>query len=116
MLVGSGRKSTFSRSDIEEYKKAWSQPGAISAMINWYRSIVRESLKSLFRKKQPARRIHVQTLMMWGMKDVALSHAMAQPSIDLCDEGNLIFFENATHWVQHDEANEVNKNLIEFLR
>lgn len=116
MLVGSGLKSTFSRRDIEEYKKAWSQPGALSAMINWYRSIVRESLKDLFRKRQPPRRIHVQTLMMWGMKDIALSHKMAQPSIDLCDDGKLIFFEHATHWVQHDEANEVNKNLIEFLR
>ena len=116
MLYGSGRKSTFSRDDMTEYKKAWSQPGALSAMIHWYRSIVRESLKDLFRKKKPARRISVQTLMMWGTNDVALSHEMAQPSIDLCDNGKLIFFENATHWVQHDEANEVNKNLIEFLR
>lgn len=116
MLYGSGRKSTFSRNDIEEYKKAWSQPGALSAMIHWYRSVVRESLKDLLRKKKPARRIPVQTLMLWGKNDVALSHEMAQPSIDLCDDGKLIFFENATHWVQHDEANEVNKNLIEFLR
>ena len=117
MLYGSGRKSTFNRADIAEYKKAWSQPGALSAMLNWYRSIVRESVKGILRfKRTQERRVKVRTLMMWGMNDVALSHEMAQPSIELCDDGKLICFEKATHWVQHDEADEVNKNLIEFLR
>lgn len=115
MLVGSGRKSTFTRSDIEAYKKAWSQPGALTAMLNWYRSIFRGSLKYLF-KKIPTRRVSVPTRILWGMNDVALSHEMAKPSAELCDDGELIFFEKATHWVQHDEADAVNKNLIEFLR
>ncbi|MBN8657477.1 MAG: alpha/beta hydrolase [Anaerolineae bacterium] len=115
MLVGSGRKSTFTRSDIEAYKKAWSQPGALTAMLNWYRSIFRGSLKYVF-KKIPTRRVSVPTRILWGMKDVALSHEMAKPSAELCDDGELIFFEKATHWVQHDEADAVNKNLIEFLR
>ncbi|MBI3169185.1 MAG: alpha/beta hydrolase [Chloroflexi bacterium] len=116
-IVGSGRKSTFSRGDIAEYKKAWSQPGALTGMLNWYRSVVRESLKAVFRKKNSGeRRVMVRTLILWGKNDAALSHEMAQPSVELCDDGRLIFFEKATHWVQHDEADEVNKNLIEFLR
>jgi pimeloyl-ACP methyl ester carboxylesterase len=115
MLVGSGRKSTFTRSDIEAYKKAWAQPGALTAMLNWYRSIFRDSLKHLF-KRTPTRRVSVPTRILWGMNDVALSHEMAKPSVELCDDGRLIFFEKATHWVQHDEADAVNKNLIEFLR
>jgi pimeloyl-ACP methyl ester carboxylesterase len=115
MLVGSGRKSTFTRSDIEAYKKSWSQPGALTAMLNWYRSIFRGSLKYVF-KKIPTRRVSVPTRILWGMNDVALSHEMAKPSAELCDDGELIFFEKATHWVQHDEADAVNKNLIEFLR
>lgn len=116
-LVGSGRKSTFSRNDIAEYKKAWSRPGALTSMLNWYRSIVQESVKDIFRRSDPAgRRVHVPTLMLWGMNDAALSHKMAQPSIDLCEDGRLFLFEKATHWVQHDEADEVNKKLTEFLR
>jgi pimeloyl-ACP methyl ester carboxylesterase len=55
-------------------------------------------------------------LILWGKNDVALGYEMAQPSVELCDDGKLIFFEKATHWVQHDEADEVNKILIEFLR
>ena len=115
MLVGSGRKSTFRHSDIEEYKKAWSQPGALTGMLNWYRNIFWGSLRSIFQKKV-ARRVNVPTLILWGKSDVALSHEMVQPSLELCDHGSAVFFENATHWVQHDEADEVNKKLIEFLR
>lgn len=115
MMIGSGRKSTFTRADLEEYKRAWSQPGALSAMLNWYRNIFRDSLKYLF-KKVPMRRVGAPTLILWGMQDVALSHEMVQPSLELCDHGSAVFFEHATHWVQHDEAGEVNKNLIEFLR
>lgn len=115
MLVGSGRKSTFTRADLEEYKKAWSQPGALTAMLNWYRNIFRDSLKYLFHKV-PARRVRVPTLILWGKNDVALSHEMVQPSVEMCENASAVYFENATHWVQHDEADEVNKNLIRFLR
>ena len=34
ILRGSGKTHTFTREDIEKYKQAWSQPGAMSAMIN----------------------------------------------------------------------------------
>ncbi len=115
VLIGSGRKSTFNRSDIETYKKAWSQPGALTGMLNWYRNIFWGSLRSIFQKKA-ARRVSVPTLILWGKNDVALSHEMVQPSLELCDHGSAVFFEHATHWVQHDEADEVNKKLIEFLR
>jgi pimeloyl-ACP methyl ester carboxylesterase len=40
---------------------------------------------------------------------------MAQPSIELCDEGRLVFLEEATHWVQHEEPETVNQLLIEFF-
>lgn len=115
VLLGSGRKSTFRRDDIETYKKAWSQPGALTGMLNWYRNIFWGSLRSIFQKKA-ARRVSVPALILWGKNDVALSHEMVQPSLELCDHGSAVFFENATHWVQHDEADEVNKKLIEFLR
>ena len=111
VLRGSGKVHTFTNEDIAEYKKAWSQPGAMTAMINWYRAIVRH------RPKMPqGSRVKVPTLMIWGMNDVALSHRMARPSIDYCDDGKLVLFEEATHWVQHDEAGNVATLLLEFLR
>ena len=54
--------------------------------------------------------------MLWGRRDIALGSDMAQPSIDLCERGKLIFFDKSTHWVQHDACEEVNQKLIEFMR
>jgi pimeloyl-ACP methyl ester carboxylesterase len=108
-LRGSGKIHTFTNEDITKYKEAWSQPGAMTAMLNWYRAAVwyRPQITNDMR-------VHVRTLMLWGIKDVALSRRMARPSLDYCDDGNLIFFPDATHWVQHEEADEVNRHLLEF--
>lgn len=109
-LRGSGKIHTFTEEDIAKYKEAWSQPGAMTSMLNWYRAVIRHM------PKMPSdSRVKVRTLMMWGMKDFALSHRMARPSMDYVDEGNLIFFPEATHWVQHDEAEAVNHYLIDFI-
>ncbi len=116
MLTQSGRKGSFSEADVIEYKKAWSQKGALTGMINWYRAVMRRGLRSAFGRKSAARRVHVPTMMLWGKHDIALSSEMAQPSIDLCDVGELTFFGKATHWVQHDARAEVNQKLIEFMK
>ena len=109
-LRGSGKIDTFTTDNIVKYKEAWSRPGAMTAMINWYRAIMR------YQPPMPKDlRVKVRTLMMWGMKDFALSHRMARPSMDYVDEGNLIFFPEATHWVQHDAAEEVNHYLVDFI-
>jgi epoxide hydrolase 4 len=108
-LRGSGKIHTFTNEDILKYKEAWSRPGAMTAMINWYRAVRYQT------KLPSSMEIKVPTLMMWGVKDVALTYRMARPSIDHCEDGKLIFFPDATHWVQHDAAEEVNHYLIDFL-
>ncbi len=110
-LRGSGKIHTFTNEDVVEYKKAWSQPGAMTAMINWYRALMRRRLPM---PENP--RVCVPTLMLWGMKDVALTHRMARPSMDYCDDGRLVLFPDATHWVQRDEADEVNRYLLDFIK
>jgi pimeloyl-ACP methyl ester carboxylesterase len=115
MLIQSGRRGTFTEADMLEYKKAWSQPGALTGMLNWYRAAFRRGVGAAFVRFEP-RRVTVPTLMLWGRRDVALSFEMAQPSIELCERGELVSFDRATHWVQHDAADEVNQKLIEFLR
>ena len=110
VLRGGSKRGSFSKEDIVEYKRAWAQPGAMTAMLNWYRAAVQH------RSKMPKSvRVTVPTLMIWGMQDTALSHRMARPSLDYCDDGKLVFFEDATHWVQHDEDKAVNQLLLEFL-
>jgi pimeloyl-ACP methyl ester carboxylesterase len=110
VLRGSGKIHTFTNEDIAKYKEAWSQLGAMTAMVNWYRAVVRYGMRL-----DGDMRVKVPTLMMWGMKDFALSHRMARPSMDYVDEGNLILFPDATHWVHLDAAEEVNHYLMDFI-
>lgn len=106
-LRQSSRPGTFTEEDLQHYRTAWSQPGAFTAMINWYRAALRKPAS-----RQPSVRITVPTLLIWGARDQFLKREMAQPSIDFCDNGRLIFLENATHWVQHEEAQRVTELII----
>lgn len=109
-LKGSSRRGTFTAEDIERYRAAWAQPGAITAMVNWYRAAARSQ-----GKLAGLGRIAVPTLMIWGAQDIALGREMAEPSIALCDRGRLVFIEEAGHFVQHEEPEQVNRLLIQFL-
>ncbi|QMW04349.1 alpha/beta fold hydrolase [Spirosoma foliorum] len=106
-MTRSSRENTFAEDDLKQYRAAWSQPGAARAMINWYRASF---------QKPPIRRnnirVRVPTLLIWGVKDQFLKREMAQPSIDLCDSGRVVFIESATHWVQHEEAQRVTELII----
>ena len=110
MLRRSSQVGTFSDSDLERYRAAWSQPKAFRSMLNWYRAMVQKPAK-------PPASLHIQvpTLLIWGVNDIALGKEMAQPSIDLCKDGKLVFIEDASHWVQHEAAEQVNALMISFL-
>ncbi|GAB4521599.1 MAG: alpha/beta hydrolase [Anaerolineae bacterium] len=109
-VKGSARKGSFTAADMQLYREAWARPNALSAMLNWYRAYVQRPIP-----EREDWRVTVPTLMLWGAKDFALSEKMAQPSIDLCDDGQLHIIKRATHWVQHDAAEDVNAHLIDFL-
>jgi pimeloyl-ACP methyl ester carboxylesterase len=96
----------------DQYRAAWEQPGAITGMINWYRATFRQMGNSA-----GSPRIQIPTLVLWGQQDPHLSYEMAQLSLDLCEEGRLVTFEDATHWVLYDKSAEVSRHLIEhFLK
>lgn len=115
-LTASADPEIFSAQDLDAYREAWAQPGALTAMLNWYRAAFRAGLRQIIKPGgQQLRRVQPPTLMLWGKHDVALSWEMAEPSIKLCEQGELVMFENATHWVQHDEAQAVTQHLLTFL-
>ncbi len=95
----------------DRYREVWAQPGAITAMINWYRATSGRFGRS--RKSDP---IQPPTLIMWGKKDPHLSYQMAPLSLEHCQDGKLVLFEDATHWVQHDKASEVSQLLIDHFQ
>ncbi len=101
----------LTEAERDRYRDAWSQPDAMTSMINWYRALMRQ-------RRQPAgiSQIQVPTLILWGQQDPHISYEMAPLSAEFCENGRLITFEDATHWVMHDKPREVSQLLIEHFR
>ncbi|HKJ26594.1 MAG TPA: alpha/beta fold hydrolase, partial [Anaerolineales bacterium] len=110
LLKSSGKEATLSKEDLAHYREAWSQPRAWTGMINWYRA-----LRLQTRRRLPRVRVDPPTLIIWGEQDVALGATMAEESLALCKDGRLERVPDATHWVQHDAAEQVNAWLVDFF-
>jgi pimeloyl-ACP methyl ester carboxylesterase len=98
----------YTEEEMGRYAEAWSQPGAATAMMNYYRYAVRHSSE--------IRVVSAPTLVIWGQRDRYLGPALAEPHHD--DVPNLDRVErlpNASHWVHHDEAERVNQLLVDFF-
>ena len=100
----------FTKADRERYSEAWSQPRAMTSMLNWYRAMFKSSTQP-----RPDSQVRVPTLVIWGKRDSALSYEMAQPSVDRCDDGRLVLIDEAGHFVQHDAPEQVNQSLTNFF-
>jgi pimeloyl-ACP methyl ester carboxylesterase len=107
-LTRTSRPGAFTRADFERYVAAWRQPGAMTAMLNWYRALVR-----LPRTSPP--RVRVPTLILWGKRDTALQSGLAEASLAFCDHGSIRWYDQATHWIAHEEPAAVNADLARFL-
>jgi pimeloyl-ACP methyl ester carboxylesterase len=106
----SAMPNNLSEEERDRYRSAWNQPGAMTAMMNWYRAFFRlPKITTRFSK------IQVPTLILWGKKDPHLCYEMATLSVKLCDNGRLITFEDATHWVLRDESESVWQHMVEFF-
>lgn len=109
-LLRSSRPGTFFAEDLAQYRAAWSQPGALTSMIHWYRALF------CYPTKFPDCIVHVPTRILWGERDAFLLSEMAHESLRYCADAELYTFANASHWLQHEEAARVSELLIDFFR
>jgi epoxide hydrolase 4 len=114
-LLSTSRSGTFSPADLDQYAKAWSQPGSLTAMFNWYRAL-RYRSKSDLGNSSPLQLISAPVLLIWGKKDAFLVPELATASLEKCAKGHLLFFDNATHWVHLEKSKEVNQAMEVFFR
>jgi pimeloyl-ACP methyl ester carboxylesterase len=99
----------YTPEDLQQYTVAWAQPGADTAMLNYYRYAVRHSGGEI-------RPIEAPTLVIWGGSDRYLGPTLAEPhEEDVPNLDRVERLENASHWVHHDEAERVNELLIDFF-
>lgn len=118
LLTNSLKKSTaqpdvFSDHDIAEYKKAWSEPFALTAMLNYYRANI---MKRLFGKNETPPKINVPTLFVYGEKDSAvLPETVKGVGEMISAEYREVRIPEAAHWVQQEAKETISKVLREFL-
>ncbi len=103
----------FTDADIYEYKKAWSEPFALTAMLNYYRANV---LQRFFSDYKELPKIKVPTLFIYGEKDRAILPETVEGVGEMIDaEYEEIRIPHAAHWVQQEAKTVVTETLREFL-
>lgn len=106
------RKGAFSDKDIKEYIKALSQPGGLTAALNYYRSNL--TIANM-RKIALSAPISAETLVIWGELDPALGIELLEGLERVASRIRVHRIRDSSHWVQNEAPEEVNKILTDFL-
>jgi len=105
-------KSRFPDEDLRVYRQAAAAPGALRAMINYYRALIR-GLGRLGRRGNT--RIEIPTLMIWGEVDAALGKELTIGTERYVSNLTLRYLPNVSHWVQQEAPEIVNAMLQAWL-
>jgi epoxide hydrolase 4 len=105
------------------YIEAWSQPGALASMLNWYRAapllvpLPGESVDlRTFAKPDFAKfKISMPHLVIWGMDDQALLPITRRGLDSFAKDLTLREIAGAGHWVVHQRPDAVIGCIDEFL-
>lgn len=107
------RPDSFSDDDLAVFKAALAQPGAVTATLNYYRALARPTSQRAVAALDPVAHMPVQVI--WGEQDVALGKELNDNLARYVPDLTLHFIPDASHWVQHDRPDLVNRYLLEFL-
>ena len=105
-------KDRFTREEAEPYRTAANQPGALKAMVDYYRAL----LQTPDARKIGKGMVHVPTLVIWGEQDLAIDIHCLDGMEQYVPDLTVRCFPKASHWVQQDIPDEVNAALKEWLR
>ena len=97
---------------LDVYEHAVSQPGAATAMINYYRAAARSGSPL---PKQTERTIIVPTMLLWGMKDRFLSPRLTEGLEKWIPDLRVVRVEESGHWLAEEEPGVVADALLYFL-
>jgi pimeloyl-ACP methyl ester carboxylesterase len=105
------RRGAYKRRDIERSVEAMSLPGTLTASINYYRALVQRPQRML----RSVRPIEQPVLVLWGEQDRYLVPQMLDGLEQWAPNLQIERFPEASHWVQHDAAEQVNEHLVRFF-
>jgi pimeloyl-ACP methyl ester carboxylesterase len=111
---GAGLASLLAQTGLDDddasvYVAALSEPGALTAALNWYRSMDRDALVDL-------RPVTVPTLYVWSTGDAAIGRTAAEATAQ-CVRGPYTFevLEGVSHWIPEMAPERLSELLIRHL-
>jgi pimeloyl-ACP methyl ester carboxylesterase len=104
-----------------QYLADWSQPGALTAMLNWYRAMRRMvpppgmtvPLPDWVLKPFP--KVRIPTLVIWGMRDKALLPLQLDGLDQLVEDLTIVRLPDAGHFAPWEAPEDVASALEPFL-
>jgi len=130
MVLGDGLKAgTLTEADRQMYVDAWSQPGALTGGLNYYRAsgigpraaasppsdAAAPAAEPSPAPAIPTLMIRVPTLVIWGEKDTALLPSNLDGLDRVVPSLTVKRVPDGTHWVVREKAVEVNRLIREYL-
>lgn len=101
--------------------QAWSQPGALTAMLNWYRALHIEralappGVAAVPELGGASGRIEAPTLLLWGDDDGSFAPSCLQGLAHWVPHLQLEHVASGSHWLQLQQADFVAERLRQFL-
>jgi pimeloyl-ACP methyl ester carboxylesterase len=111
-------RSRFPDEVLAVFRQNASQPGALTAMLNYYRA----NFRFFTGRMSPDQRqvldavLHTPTLMIWGEEDVALGKELTRGTEQLVSDFSLRYLPGVSHWVQQEAPEAVNAILAAWLQ
>ncbi|MFI4982712.1 MAG: alpha/beta fold hydrolase, partial [Nevskiales bacterium] len=119
-LNGWGRGS-IDETEQGAYLEAWSQPGALTGSLNYYRASplyppIGDDPGAKAVALDPAEfMVRVPTLVVWGMRDTALLPGNLDGLEACVPDLRIERLPEASHWVMHEEPGRLNQLIREFI-
>ncbi len=125
-MIGNFSKADFLDEETRAgYLDAWSQPGALTGMLNWYRAspiIVPEGdappgsgLALDLLGKVADYEVRMPHLLLWGEEDAALLPSVYAHLGDFAPDLTIRRFPNASHWLLHEKPDKVADAIRSFV-
>lgn len=107
-------KSAITEADERVYRNAAAKPGALTAMLNYYRQAFPDILLNLDQQQWGV--LDIPTLMIWGEQDTALGKELTYGTDDYVSNLEIRYLPDASHWVQQEKPQRANDYMREFLQ
>jgi pimeloyl-ACP methyl ester carboxylesterase len=111
----------LSEKERQAYLDDWSQPGAMAAMLNWYRAsnIVVPEVGDKTRKPiwthAPFPKLKMPVLVVWGLRDKALLPVQLDGLDQLATDLRVVLEKDAGHFIPWEKPEVVTAAIRDFM-